>query len=264
MSTYNFRCTRNNNERTPLIIAAISTFHPFPNLPTELRLRVWVLAAEGPRILHVRIEDRPVWTSETELEHDTVYSSPTPPPAVLHACRESRQTAPYERSFLTSPGISEARYIWVNFRQDMICLADADIHRLEPYGAVIQRLRFTVLPSDPALSGGTYEYWYHYSGEILEPFTALSELHISIPETILQWGSIAQDVSFQPPGRENVRFIDPQTGLSLNSDQYAMAYIWCCQDGGKVYNMSDIDEELEFHASSGYYNFNLSEMAVID
>ncbi|KAI8948997.1 hypothetical protein F4801DRAFT_431703 [Xylaria longipes] len=245
-------------------MAASSTFHLFLNLPTELRLQIWALAAEGPRILHVRIEDRPVWTSATELEHDTVYSSPTPPPAVLHACRESRQAAPYERSFLTSPGIAEARYIWVNFQQDMICLPDADIHRLEPYGAVIQRLRFTVPPSDPALSGGTDEYWFHYSEEILEPFTALRELHISIPETFLQWGSIAQFVPFLPLGPENVRFIDLHTGLSLKPDQYAMAYIWSCQDGGKVRNMDDIDEELEFHARSGYTHFNLSEMAEID
>ncbi|KAI1747668.1 hypothetical protein F4782DRAFT_520339 [Xylaria castorea] len=245
-------------------MAAISTFHLFPNLPTELRLRIWALAAEDPRILHVRIEDRSVWTSATKLEHGTVYSSPTPPPAVLHACRESRQAASYERSFLTSPSIAEARYIWVNFRQDMIYLPNAGIHRLKPYGAVIQRLRFTVPPSDPELPSCTYEYWFHCSEKILEPFTALRELHISIPDTFLQWGSIAQFVPFLPLGRENVRFIDLHTGLSLKPDQYAMAYFWSCQDGGKVYDMDDADEALRFLASSGFTHFNLSEMAEID
>ncbi|GAP90720.2 hypothetical protein SAMD00023353_5200510 [Rosellinia necatrix] len=230
-------------------MAAIGTFHLFPSLPTELRLRIWALAAEDPRILHVRAEGRLVWTSETELENITVYSSLTPPPAVLHACRESRQNAPYEKSFLTSsPGVAEVRYIWANFQQDMIYLPDAEIHRLEPYGAVIQRLRFTVLPADPALSGGTDELWSHYSDEILEPFTALRELHISIPEPFLQWGSIAEVVSFYPLRQEN----------------YAMAYIWFREQGGQVHNMDDIDEELEFHAQSGIWRFNLSKMAEID
>ncbi|KAI0400700.1 hypothetical protein F4802DRAFT_471624 [Xylaria palmicola] len=245
-------------------MATITTFHLFPRLPTELRLQIWALAAEGPRMLHVRVENRHVWTSETTLEYATVYSSPTPPPAVLHACWESRQAAPYERSFFSSPLIAEARYIWVNFRQDMICLPDTDIHMLKPYDAVVQRLRFTVPPSDPALSGGPYEYWFHYSEEILEPFKALRELHISIPEHFLQWGSIAEYVPFWPLGRENVRFIEPHTGLLLKTNQYAMASAWFGEEGGKVHGLVDIDEELEYHARGGYRDFNLSEMAEID
>ncbi|KAI0468344.1 hypothetical protein F4859DRAFT_491308 [Xylaria cf. heliscus] len=245
-------------------MTATGTFNLFPNLPTELRLHIWALAAEGPRILHVRIEDRSSWISETELERDIVYFSPTPPPAVLHACRESRQAAPYEKSFFTSSRTAEMRYIWVNFQQDMICLPDEGIYKLESYGAVIQRLRFTVLPSDPALSGGTDELWSHYSDEILEPFTALRELHIAIPEPFLQWGSVGRFVPFWPIGRENVRFIDLHTGLSLKPDQYTMASGWYGQEGGRVYNMDNIEEELEFHARLGYSYFNLPEMAEID
>ncbi|KAI1162274.1 hypothetical protein F5B18DRAFT_624528 [Nemania serpens] len=131
-------------------MGAIITFHLFPNLPTELRLRIWALTAESPRILHVRIERHWARQSAMGRRYDTTYYSSTPPPAVLHACGDSSQAAPYERSFLPSPSITKARYIWVNFQQDMICLPDADIHKLEPYCAVIQRLRFTVPPINPA------------------------------------------------------------------------------------------------------------------
>ncbi|KAI1192582.1 hypothetical protein F5X97DRAFT_317031 [Nemania serpens] len=191
--------------------------------------------------------------------------------ANVTACRAARlsRVSPSRaiREVLSqSHGLAEVRYIWVNFQHDIIHLPDAEIHKLEPYGAVIQRLGFTVLPTDPALSGGDDELWFLFSDEILEPFTALKELHISIPENYLQWGSIArsQHVSFRPPGRENVRFIDPHTGLSLNPDQYAIASRWYTYQGGKVCNMNDIDEELAHHARSGYRDFDLSAMAEVD
>ncbi|KAI1110345.1 hypothetical protein F5Y14DRAFT_363499 [Nemania sp. NC0429] len=239
-------------------MAATDTFYRFPDLPTEIRLQIWAMAAEGLRILHLYITDHFPWQAEPWR----AYYSPTPPPALLHACRESREAAPYEKAFLSSPH-DEARYIWVNFQNDRICLPNARIEELESYGAVIQLLGITVEPLDSFWSDSDYDAWAHFNEEVLEPFTALRELHISIPDTFLQWGMIALHAPFQPPGPENVRFVEPHTGLSLSVDQYVMAYHWSRDNGGKVENMDDIDRELASRGS-GRCNFDLEDMAKID
>ncbi|KAI0870636.1 hypothetical protein GGS24DRAFT_492866 [Hypoxylon argillaceum] len=220
-----------------------TTFHAFGNLPTELRLQIWGLAIR-PRIVHVRA---------TRFE----YKTSTPPPGLMQACRESRRCAPYEKAFV----MSRFRYIWVNFQLDMISIADDEMNRLAPHCAAIERLRFTVPTGDAG--DRFYESFFHWGDEVLREFLALRELHIVVEDVYLFWGSAWEGVRYGKCPRENVRFLDPHTGLLLTGPQLEMAYEWSWQKGGKVLDIDDIDEEVQFMVQ-GVTGLNFSELAKID
>ncbi|KAK1529741.1 hypothetical protein CPAR01_12053 [Colletotrichum paranaense] len=57
--------------------------HPFPRLPTKLRMRIWLLSLPNTRTVSIRCD----------TSHSTWGTSPAKVPAILHACRESRQEA---------------------------------------------------------------------------------------------------------------------------------------------------------------------------
>ena len=214
-----------------------ATFHPFSRLAPELRAQIWGLAA-APRIVHIRI---------TETLRNYSYASPIPPPAVIHVCQESRQHAPYQKAFFTTfPGEpeTEVRYIWVNFQEDMICIADEKVERLAPHEADIQRLKFMVPNGD--YGEMFYSYFFHNSNDMLEDFTALRELHLAIDEAFLIWGTTVGGTGYGGCPSKNVRFLDLYTGLLLTGPQLEMAYNWSWQDGGKVEDIDDFDEELQF------------------
>ncbi|KAI1357238.1 hypothetical protein F5Y08DRAFT_199183 [Xylaria arbuscula] len=225
------------------------TFPSFSNLPAELRIQIWTLTA-SPRILHI---------CAASHKHGTFsYASPTPAPAVMQVCRESRQVVPYKKSFFTA-----ARYIWVNFQQDMICLADHRLEWLEPYQAEIGRLRFTV-PIDDHMSSYTfYSYWFHNNSEILKPFSALRELHIAVQDSICFWGSTVEGTDCSLCTRYGIRFLDLHTGLLLTGPQIGMAYSWNWQKGGLIRNVDDVDEDIRFDRDN-YTGICLDELAEID
>ncbi|KAI0554589.1 hypothetical protein F4679DRAFT_303192 [Xylaria curta] len=238
-----------------------TTFHSFTNLPAELRVQIWVMTAD-PRILQVCANNK---TSDPFPNSTNIdYTSPIPPPAVLQVCRESRLNAPYQKAFFTStavPGGTETKYIWVNFQQDMICLADHRVERLAPHHANIERLRFTVPTGD--LGDRFYDYFYHNSREMLCSLSALRELHIAVEEYILIWGTTVECARYGECPRENVKFLDLKTGLLLTGPQLEMMYKWNLEDGGKVWDVDDFDDELGFMLDNET-GLNLSELAEID
>jgi hypothetical protein len=115
-----------------------STFYPFGRLPLELRQHIWELAIE-PREVQIKSEfDFDPW----------YYYSPTPVPAVLQVCRESRHylESPsfYRQAFTeifdirhqpryiwtdfnTRRIIQRPRYIWTNFNIDTISLTQSHL-----------------------------------------------------------------------------------------------------------------------------------------
>ncbi|KAF6818799.1 hypothetical protein CPLU01_13238 [Colletotrichum plurivorum] len=93
------------------------TFHFFPNLPPELRQRIWELSPLEPRT--VVISDIP-----TRLVGNAEYEQQRPPraraPAVLHANRESRLcTQSYYTKYFAA-GAADGRYDWINLEVDTI------------------------------------------------------------------------------------------------------------------------------------------------
>ncbi len=75
----------------------LTTFPLFPLLPEDLRFKIWTFASNAPRILEIC----QLATQSNITEHHDVdrgiyyinaspYYSPSPVPAILHACHESR------------------------------------------------------------------------------------------------------------------------------------------------------------------------------
>lgn len=62
------------------VMAATQEFTKFPELPKELRLKIWENASRVPRHIE-RLYDAICWKVDNFC----------PPPAVLQACRESRE-----------------------------------------------------------------------------------------------------------------------------------------------------------------------------
>ena len=98
----------------------MATFHPFPNLPGELRNAIWELSIH-PREVVIKI--KPYWKDDDTLKDWPLeFHSSTKPPGTLQACRESR-------SYISSPRFNytqawsipnSCQYIWVNFDIDTL------------------------------------------------------------------------------------------------------------------------------------------------
>ncbi|PTB69950.1 hypothetical protein BBK36DRAFT_1110294 [Trichoderma citrinoviride] len=234
-------------------------FHPFPRLPTELRLRIWALAAT-PRLVHISVRQTELDRWKRIALND--FSLPMPSPAVMHVCRKSRLCAPYQKAFFTIvPGEPEHRYVWVDFERDMVWLANSQLERLEPYETKIRRLRFTVEPG--ARGDLMFEAFGGCSHEFMAPFTVLRELHVAISDCFCAWGSTWAGSGYGKCPRENVRFLDLTTGLLLTGPQLEMACEWEWQKGGRVIDMDDFDYELWFMLAN-YTGSNLPELAKIE
>ncbi|KAL7920664.1 hypothetical protein ACQKWADRAFT_297579 [Trichoderma austrokoningii] len=219
-------------------------FHHFSLLPFELRTRIWNLAAR-PRLVHISITPTVLKPWKRTGEYD--FASPTPPPALMHACQESRQCAPYKKAFFTTlPDESGIRYIWVAFEQDMICVEDDNLDRLSPHEADMRRLRFTIPTGDRG--DLVFEAFGRSSNHMLESFTALRELQLAIAEAecFLAWGSTWPGPGYGGCPYENVKFLDLNTRLLLTGPQLEMAYIWSWQQGGRVLDMDTFDEDPRF------------------
>lgn len=154
----------------------MATFHPFPRLPTVLRLQIWEMTVE-PRIVEIRCRRFCTYGRGTEW---ILYSS-TPIPAPLQTCRESRNARLYQRCFsdlailLNSPENSEQRYVWLNLDIDTVSIGDTFFSVFKPVAHMIKRLRFEL--------DNTEEWWCVGTGnEDLRYFVNASEIQVIVCE----------------------------------------------------------------------------------
>jgi hypothetical protein len=117
----------------------MATFHPFPCLPFELRVRIWEATVE-PRTVEVRIHHK---------DKIPRLTSPTPVPGPLQTCQESRNLKLYRQKFSELPqdrprykGAIERRYVWLNLEIDMVSIKDTLLDDFWPVAPMIKRLRF--------------------------------------------------------------------------------------------------------------------------
>jgi hypothetical protein len=84
-------------------------FTPFPNLPTELQIKIWRCALPSPRIIQLY------------YLHGAFSFHGARPPPVLHTCRTSREVAltVFEPAFARN-----AKPIYFDFAHDTLHLAD--------------------------------------------------------------------------------------------------------------------------------------------
>lgn len=95
-------------------MAAVDNFSFFTRLPYEIRLKIWEAALPAPRIVPVRYN-----------RLCKQYTSDVPPPALLHACTESRRVflSVYENFRLSQKFDSS---IFVDFARDTIFFDNLD------------------------------------------------------------------------------------------------------------------------------------------
>lgn len=231
-------------------MAAATTFLSFPSLPTELRIFIWSLAVMHP----CRVE-----IDAQEIKRRTDWLSRSPPPAVMHVCRDSRVHAPYTRAFeAVMAGTGAERYAWVTFDIDMAVLVtfgegslDWGLAPLNLLGAselpsilLVQRLRVPFAED----SEWTHESFVKFPGEKLRPFTSLRELQITIPYWDVD-GPVDLTNNEEPFGTcksENVRFMDRRTGLLLEKGEIFLRAHWGRKQGGLL--CEDEVDEFEWYA----------------
>jgi hypothetical protein len=184
----------------------MATFYPFPRLPHELRVLVWLLAA-NPRTVQINPKH------ESRLTRDGKYSSeiaslvsPTPVPAALHACREGRRHNAYEKLFYSDQ--PERRYIWVNFDLDTLDVGTSPLACLEHSGSRIRRLR---------LERDYYcDSWFYDEAPRLAWFPNVLEYEVVYRGDLGAW-SETYDQHPWSCTRERLKFINKDTGLTQSS-----------------------------------------------
>lgn len=188
-------------------------FHFFPRLPFELRDRIWELAIE-PRTVEICIVKKyDDWGAPVKV------ISPTPVPAILQACRESRSQGlrHYHRAF-SLPETTGADYVWVNFRLDMVLIGDSYSDHVPPAERrLIRRLGFEREYNDL--------FFRSESEFFTREFPNVEEIHVFCIEddSPCDWYEAWLFCAW-PCGRENVKFIDPITGEAM-SDKDMRRYV---------------------------------------
>lgn len=173
----------------------MTTFHPFPRLPAELRLLIWALTT-SPRTVEVRIHNDPrtdtatatttatAGPSSQQQQNNLTLISSAPIPGPLQTCREARNAGIYHHvypdltNYYIKPGTEYAEerwYFWVNFDMDMISIGTTDLDFLVPVAHLVKRLRV----QRDSLRG----QWAYVEAEELLMFANVVEMHAVIRET---------------------------------------------------------------------------------
>lgn len=186
----------------------MATFHPFPRLPTELRLQIWEMTVE-PRIVDVRV-DHEAYPYAVPSAPKRWLASTTPVPAVLHTCSEARNHGLYKRVFseLNANCDEESRYVWANLDFDMIDIGETPVECYEAVAGRIQRLKMRRANSD--------ESFYHFESKDLHMFTNLKLVHVVCADGLRSWWNAGEEHGW-PCGAENLYFIDPDDGTMMSS-----------------------------------------------
>ncbi|KAL6802499.1 hypothetical protein GGI42DRAFT_27455 [Trichoderma sp. SZMC 28013] len=232
----------------------------FASLPFELRSLIWSLAVAPRRIINVRAKKSHGKFTKKQRQRgkDILYeTTSTPPPALMHVCRESRQQAPYQRAFTAG---TEPRWTWINFELDIFCVSslyaigDIVSHRSE-----VQRLE---IRTDDHLDW--YESATRYSGlSILDKLENLREIQVVLEPGDLMWGDVFADQNFGCCPKENITFLDEGSGLVLTGSQLKMVGDWgmvfSFDSEGNPPDPDRLSDEIE-HALDNLWHMTLTQM----
>ncbi|CAI9633113.1 unnamed protein product [Alternaria burnsii] len=186
----------------------MATFHLFPRLPAELRLRVWELTVE-PRTVKIDLKSRREGSRRYTVLHST-----TPIPGLLQTCQESRNAGLYQRYFSelihNGNGQDEQRsYVWCNLDIDMIDIGDCEFETYKSVAHLIKRLK---------IRRERDEWWTRTASEgkpdsnNLSWFKNASEIHVV---DTLPWGDWHGTSVEDSWPCDNVLVMDEQTGQEM-------------------------------------------------
>lgn len=154
-------------------------FSRFGELPTEIRLKIWLLAAEEPRTVHLKCQKEAYSYGTGQRFFAKSFTSTTPPPAVLHVCRESRSEtlSEYKLSFATphTPG-----QVYIAYERDTVRFPSTTLGSLYP--EELQSIR------SMSLEVVDYPYFAHFNMGILKGMSSLKSLELrAIQNKELGW-----------------------------------------------------------------------------
>ena len=229
-------------DRVVITSPHMGTFHPFPRLPAELRLRVWELTVE-PRTVKVEFRGRTEGSRWFEVLHST-----TPIPGSLQTCRESRNAGLYQRCFSElcahngdtkkkrrrngdwQPG--QRSYVWCNLDIDMIDIDDCWFDKFRSVAHLIKRLKFKREMTEFWRSGATQSA----DSDNLDWFENATEIHVVLGGNVLGgkddfecWHGTSYEDSWPC---DNVLFIDEKEG----EEMWMMDLEYKCDRAAEVWN----------------------------
>ncbi|RYO99404.1 hypothetical protein DL764_006826 [Monosporascus ibericus] len=232
----------------------------FASLPYELRSHIWSLAVEPRRITKVRMKKSGGSFSKKQRQQgkDILYeTTSTPPPALMHVCRESRQHAPYQRAFTAG---TEPRWTWVNFELDIFCVSSLySIEDIVSHRSEVQRLQIRTDDDDDWYeSATTYRVL-----SILYEFVNLREIQVVLEPGDLMWGDVFTEQSFGDCPRENITFVHEGSGLVLTGPQLKLVSDWrmvfSFDSEGNPPEADRLSEEIE-HALDDTWHLTMAQM----
>jgi hypothetical protein len=206
----------------------MATFHPFPRLPLELRMQVWVSAFVEDRILEVR---------RVSLRRD--HWSPSPVPAVTRVCQESRQHCSYQKAFIVD---GSSRYIWTKFDSDIIQMLGSVMHDLMDYNCVgmneIRRLRIKLGVERDSYESEFFCHIYNYR---IRELPKLEGCDVLVYDGLYRWGDLIEDTYWGVCPECNVRIIDAKTGEWIGADTAGPYMDWIDTSRGETTSYVRLD-----------------------
>ncbi|KFY31581.1 hypothetical protein V493_00969 [Pseudogymnoascus sp. VKM F-4281 (FW-2241)] len=197
-------------------MSTLSSFHLFPTLPVEIRVKIWSLLLSIPRTV---ICTQIVFTHATPRVITKVFDTDTPSPPLLYVNRESRYEALaiYAPYFATT---SNPRPIYLSLSQDVVRFKDALLPYI-PDDALLEIQHMVTDTNDCAYFG-----FYHMG--TLKSMKKLTELEIYAERGLVYGGddiyrfidmlvSEFEDAMEADPGWEcpKVTIVDAETGKGV-------------------------------------------------
>ncbi|KAK6582212.1 hypothetical protein PZA11_004620 [Diplocarpon coronariae] len=197
-------------------MTSLAEFHGFPNLPSELRLKIWAFALRRPRVVNIAGK-KAIDPKRTPRRFVVAFLSTTPRPAMINACQESRSEAlaTYRRYFQTEHA---PNCVYLAPDRDAVRCSDNLLEHFGPdeVGAVER------LVLDVADAG----YFGHFNMAIIASMARLTELDLYTDEgDLTSWrggnvrilstdfeGARKSDPGWACP---RVRIIDRHTGAEV-------------------------------------------------
>lgn len=217
----------------------MTTFHLFPLLPLELRIQIWEVAP------HSTVPNRVLTVRKVGRVTKPVYLCPNPPPALMHACHESRKYAGYYyQKHFTMKGIP--RYIWANMSTDIVHIDSPFLMALSfqniPSGSSQEKHVIRHLQLEFEVSWGSSLFSRSYSHREVPDFPALETCDVIVRDGLYAWAPTVRNGRWAGRwGKEcYVRVVDRETGEWIDTATAGAYKDWVDTDHGA--NM-DFDEE---------------------
>jgi hypothetical protein len=104
------------------VLVPPTTFHPFPKLPFELRIKIWLFAANKQRT--ITVQEDGIWTGYGDdfvLTIRQVKHNAHSVPAILHTSCEVRSAALRHYELYISPRFKNKGF-YINFASDILVI----------------------------------------------------------------------------------------------------------------------------------------------